>query len=290
MKLRRRSGSGDIIDRRGESGGRRSAIPLAAGAGGIGTIILVVIGLLLGNLGGGGSGFDIALPQFPGAAPQGGTTAVSSPEDEPGMFVEDVLADVQDLWTEIFTGSGLSYERAKLVLFTNATNSACGPASSATGPFYCPGDRLVYLDLDFFQELHKRFGAPGDFAQAYVIAHEIGHHVQTLLGTSQAARKEGQRDPDKANELSIRVELQADCYAGVWGYSAAKRGLLDAGDLEEALTAAAAIGDDRLQEQAGGTIDQDTWTHGSSEQRQRWFKRGFDSGDPDSCDTFSGGI
>jgi predicted metalloprotease len=251
---------------------------------------MLVLALLGTFTGGGTSGFNIGNPQFPGSAPSGGSMEVSSPEDEPGMFVEDVLADVQDLWTELFRGAGMTYERSKLVLFTDATNSGCGAASSATGPFYCPADRMVYLDLGFFEELHRRFGAPGDFAQAYVIAHEVAHHVQTLTGTNQAAQEEGQRQPDKANELSVRVELQADCYAGVWGYSAAQRGLLDSGDLEEALTAAEAIGDDRLQSQAGGRIDQDTWTHGSSEQRQRWFQRGFDSGDPEQCDTFSGGI
>jgi predicted metalloprotease len=291
VKLRRRAGSGDIIDRRGaRSGGGPGGLPIAVGAGGIGSIIVVIVIALLTLLGGGGAGFEIGSPQFPGAAPQGGSNEVSSPEDEPGMFVEDVLADVQDLWTEIFARSALTYERARLVLFTDATSSGCGPASAATGPFYCPPDRMIYLDLGFFEELHRRFGAPGDFAQAYVIAHEVAHHVQTLTGVSQAAREEGQRSPSKANELSIRVELQADCYAGVWGHSAAQRGLLDPGDLEEALAAAAAIGDDRIQQQSGGRVDQDTWTHGSSEQRQRWFKRGFDSGDPNQCDTFSGGI
>ncbi len=292
MKLRRRRNSGDIIDRRGEAApsGGRGALPIAAGAGGIGTIVILLIMLVVGGLtgGGGGGGFDVGLPQFPGAAPSGGSMEVSSPEDEPAMFVEDVLADVQDMWTELFTGSQLSYERARLVLFTDATSSACGPASSATGPFYCPADQMIYIDLDFFQELHRRFGAPGDFAQAYVIAHEVAHHVQTLSGTNQWSREEAQRNPDQANEISIRVELQADCYAGVWGHSAARRGLLEPGDLEEALTAAAAIGDDRIQQQSGGPINQDTWTHGSSEQRQRWFQRGFDTGDPNQCDTFSG--
>lgn len=295
MKIGRRSGSGDIIDRRGAGGrsiGGRGGLPIAAGAGGIGTLILLVVMSLFGGLsgGGGGSGFDIGSPQFPGAAPSGGSTDVSSPSDEGGMFVEDVTADVQDVWTEIFTAAGMTYERSKVVLFSDATNSGCGAASSATGPFYCPADRMVYLDLGFFDELHTRFGAPGDFAQAYVIAHEIAHHVQTLTGVSANAREEGQRNPDKANELSVRVELQADCFAGVWGYSAAQRGILEAGDLEEALTAAAAIGDDRLQRDAGGTVDQDTWTHGSSEQRQHWFERGFESGDPGQCDTFSGDI
>jgi predicted metalloprotease len=267
-------------------------MPIAAGAGGAGVIVAVIIALLVAVMGGGGGGggFDLGLPQLQGAGPGSGSMEVSSPEDAPGQFVEDVVADVQDVWTEIFANSGMTYERAKLVLFEGATNSGCGPASSATGPFYCPADRMAYLDLGFFEELHRRFGAPGDFAQAYVIAHEIGHHVQTILGTNQQVRQESQRNPDRANDLSVRLELQADCYAGVWGYTAAQRGLLDPGDLEEALNAAAAIGDDRLQQQAGVRVDQDTWTHGSSEQRQRWFKRGFDTGDPNQCDTFSGGI
>jgi predicted metalloprotease len=254
-------------------------------------MVLLAVLLLMGKCAsGGGSGFDIGLPQFPGAVAPSADNTVSSPDDPSGMFVEDVLADVQDSWTEQFAGSGKTYERAKLVLFTSSTNSACGPASSATGPFYCPADRLVYLDTGFFEELHQRFGAPGDFAQAYVIAHEIGHHVQTLTGITGRVQQESERKPNDANQLSVRVELQADCYAGVWGFSAAKRGILEAGDLEEALNAAAAIGDDRLQREAGARVNQDTWTHGSSEQRQRWFKKGFDSGDPNQCDTFSGGI
>lgn len=290
MRLGRRSGSGDIIDRRGASGGR-GALPIALGGGGVGTIIVLVILALLGTFtGAGGSGFDIGIPQFPGAVPAGGNTEFSSPDDDLGMFVEDVLADVQDTWMELFAGSGQSYERANLVLFDATTDSACGAASSATGPFYCPADRMVYLDLGFFEELHTRFGAPGDFAQAYVIAHEVGHHVQVLTGMSQQVQQETVRNPGKANELSVRLELQADCYAGVWGYSAASRGVLDPGDLDEALLAASAIGDDRLQREAREGVDQDTWRHGSSEQRQRWFKSGFDSGNPNRCDTFSGGV
>jgi predicted metalloprotease len=290
MKLRRRADSGDIIDRRGDAPTRAGigGMPIAAG-GGIGTIVILVIVFILSNvMGGGGSGFNIGNPQFPGSVPSGGTDTVSSPSDEPGQFVEDVLADVQDYWTEAFSGSGKTYERAKLVLFSGATQSGCGAANSATGPFYCPADNRVYLDTEFFAQLHQQFGAPGDFAQAYVIAHEVGHHVQTLLGTNAAVQQESQKNPKKANELSVRLELQADCYAGAWGHSAQQRGILDAGDLEEALVAAAAIGDDRLQEQAGVDINQDTWTHGSSEQRTKWFKTGFDTGDPSKCDTFSG--
>lgn len=293
MRLGRRSGSGDVIDRRGSGrGGGGMPLPLSMGGGGIGigTVLILLVIMFISQCSGDGSGgYDIGLPQFPGAVAPGDNT-VSSPTDDTGAFVEDVVVDVQDSWATVFSGSGQTYERAKLVLFSGATSSACGQASSATGPFYCPADRMVYLDTGFFDELHQRFGAPGDFAQAYVIAHEIGHHVQTLTGTSQKVQSESQRSPDNANELSVRLELQADCYAGVWGYSAAQREILDPGDLEEALTAAAAIGDDRLQRDAGAKVDQDTWTHGSSEQRQRWFKQGFDSGDPNTCDTFSGGI
>lgn len=293
MKLRRRAGSGQVIDRRGRGfGGGRGGLPIALGGGGIGTIIVLVILVLLGGIGGGGgggTGFDFGASQFPGAAPVGDDT-VSDPGDSGGQFVQDVLADVQETWTELFAGAGQQYQPAKLVLFEGGTQSGCGAASSATGPFYCPADQRIYLDLEFFNQLHQRFGAPGDFAQAYVVAHEVAHHVQTLLGTSQQVRQEGQRNPDDANELSVRLELQADCYAGVWGFTAAQRGILEPGDLEEALEAAAAIGDDRLQRESGSTVDQDTWTHGSSEQRQRWFKRGFDTGDPNQCDTFSGDI
>ena len=292
MRLGRRAGSGDVIDRRGSSGSGGGGIPLSMGGGGLGLggmLILLAVVLISRCAGGGASGFDIGQPQFPGSVPASDNT-VSSPSDESGAFVEDVLADVQDTWTELFSGSGQTYARAKLVLFSGSTSSGCGQASAATGPFYCPSDGLVYLDTDFFNELHDRFGAPGDFAQAYVIAHEVGHHVQTLTGTSQKVQDEMQRNSNDANKLSVRLELQADCYAGVWGHSAAQRGILDPGDLEEALTAAAAIGDDRIQKDAGVKVNQDTWTHGSSEQRQRWFKQGFDSGDPNKCDTFSGNI
>jgi predicted metalloprotease len=176
------------------------------------------------------------------------------------------------------------------VLFTGSTNSGCGPATSAVGPFYCPLDRTAYLDLDFFRDLHVRFGAPGDFARAYVIGHELAHHVQNLTGVSDEVRTRSAEEPAVANELSIRLELQADCLAGVWGHSTYERDILESGDLEEGLAAAAAIGDDRIQAQATGRIDPDTWTHGSSEQRVHWFRRGFDSGEAARCDTFSGDI
>ena len=180
----------------------------------------------------------------------------------------------------------MRYEPTKLVLFTEATTSGCGAASSATGPFYCPADRKVYLDLGFFRELRSRFGAPGDFAQAYVIAHEFGHHVQNVLGISDDVHRGQQENADEANELSIRLELQADCLAGVWAYSAYRERLLESGDLEEGLAAAAAVGDDRIQRQATGRIDRESWTHGSSQQRVTWFREGYETGDVNACDTF----
>jgi predicted metalloprotease len=210
------------------------------------------------------------------------------PADDPqAEFISVVLRDTETTWGRIFQESGESYDAPVLVLFTNATQSACGLGQAAMGPFYCPSDRKVYLDLSFFRELDERFGAPGDFAQAYVVAHEIGHHVQTLTGVSsqlQAARQRaGQRN---ANALSVRQELQADCYAGVWGHYASREGLLEPGDAEEGLRAAAAIGDDRLQRETQGTVVPESFTHGSSEQRVEWLRRGLESGRLDACNTF----
>jgi predicted metalloprotease len=205
--------------------------------------------------------------------------------------VDAVFDDLQTTWEQdIFRPAGRAYEETGLVLFTDRTNSGCGAASSATGPFYCPADGLVYLDLGFFRELAHNFAAPGDFAQAYVIAHEVGHHVQSVIGTSAAVQRESREDPSAANELSVRLELQADCFAGVWGASVYERGILEPGDVEEALAAAAAVGDDRIQRRTQGRIDPETFTHGTSEQRARWFRTGFDTGDPEACDTFSGDV
>ncbi|HEX6032609.1 MAG TPA: neutral zinc metallopeptidase, partial [Tepidiformaceae bacterium] len=293
-KIGRRSND-DVIDRRGASppaagglGGMR--LPIGLGGSGILIFLLVLVASQLLS-GGGGGGFGDIFNQFPGAAvgPQGeqGIPPEADPNRDLVEFVGFVTSDVQDTWESYFAQSNQQYERAQLVLFEQSTQSDCGFATSATGPFYCPADHYAYLDLDFFDELHQRFGAPGDFAGAYVIAHEIGHHVQTLTGISQRVQQETQKNPGDANELSVRQELQADCFAGVWGYSANQRGLLEPGDREEALQAAAAIGDDRIQQQSGGEINQDTWTHGSGDQRVRWFSRGFDSGDPNQCDTFS---
>ena len=213
----------------------------------------------------------------------------SAAEEELAQFVAVVLADTEETWHAIFREQGASYQEPTLVLFRGRVQSACGMASAAVGPFYCPGDQQVYIDLSFFNDLKQRHGAPGDFAQAYVVAHEVGHHVQTLMGISQKvhAAKRG-RSEAQGNALSVRQELQADCFAGLWGHAAnIDRQLLDPGDLEEALRAASAIGDDRLQREATGQVVPDSFTHGSSEQRVRWFRRGFDSGRFADCDTFS---
>ena len=293
-RLRRRPGG--VIDRRGQSfpggaGGRGlGGIPLPVGGGIGGVVLLLVIILTFQFCSGGGFGIP-GSPDLGGAAeaPAGG-----SGPDADGTLAERmdaVFDDIQTTWDlDIFRPAGRTYRDTSLVLFTDRTNSGCGAASAATGPFYCPADLLVYLDLGFFRELKQRFGAPGDFAQAYVIAHEVGHHVQTLLGTNAAVQREARDHPSERNELSVRLELQADCYAGVWAASVYARGVLDPGDIDEGLTAAEAVGDDRIQQQTQGRIDPETFTHGTSEQRARWFRTGFDSGDPDACDTFNNDI
>jgi hypothetical protein len=250
--------------------------------------VLLVLGVL-GYMGARMLGID-PLAGVSAPAQTGGSARRASPEEQQlADFVSVVLADTEDSWRAIFAQSGKRYEEPRLLLFRDGVRSACGTASSAVGPFYCPGDRKVYLDLAFFDELQRNFGAPGDFAQAYVIAHEVGHHVQTLLGVSAQVQQAGAKlDDTGRNRLSVRQELQADCFAGVWGHTANReRQILEPGDLEEALAAATAIGDDRLQQQSQGRVVPDSFTHGSSEQRERWFRRGFDSGDPGSCDTFS---
>ncbi len=210
------------------------------------------------------------------------------PQQELVEFVSFVLDDTQGVWHQVLPRIGQQYRDAKLVLFTDAVRSACGFAQAATGPFYCPADEKVYIDLGFYRELRSRFGAPGDFAQAYVLAHEIGHHVQTVLGISQEVRRRQQQDRRNANEYSVRLELQADCLAGVWAHTTARRDLLESGDVEEGLAAAAAVGDDRIARMSGQYINPESFTHGSSQQRVQWFRRGFESGDPDACDTFGG--
>lgn len=303
----RKSGTGNdqIEDRRAQSssgsgglgglGGMRLPGGGKGGLGGLGIIgvIVAVVVMLMSRGGSGGLGFD--LPQLDAIAPTpaaqgGGIASDLADEDNLRDFVGFVVEDVQDSWQTAFSKSGLTYEPTRLVLFRNGVSTACGSASSAMGPFYCPGDRKVYLDLGFFNELHNRFGAPGDFAQAYVIAHEFGHHVQNIRGVMTEVTRRQREDPGKANEMSVRLELQADCLAGVWAHSALQENLLEPGDLEEGLEAAAAVGDDRIQSQAGMRVDPEGFTHGTSEQRKRWFMRGYDSGNAASCDTFSGGI
>jgi predicted metalloprotease len=210
--------------------------------------------------------------------------------DELGQFASVVLADTEDTWNSLFSQAGQSYHEPNLVLFSGRVQSACGYASAAVGPFYCPADGKVYLDLAFFDQLARRFGAPGDFAQAYVIAHEVGHHVQNLLGISDRVHEAQRRLPRaEGNEMSVRLELQADCLAGVWGHHAHRqRNLLEPGDVEEGMAAAGAVGDDNMQRRATGTIQPESWTHSSARQRQSWFRRGLERGDPDACDTFAG--
>jgi hypothetical protein len=254
------------------------------GLGGIGALIFLIVQLL------GGGGFDVG-PSFDNFGPSTGEqdNLSDAPDADRDLvdFLGFVVDDVQATWDDIFTRAGRDYQTTKLVLFTQATQTGCGVGSAQTGPFYCPADAKVYLDLGFFRELRNRFGAPGDFAQAYVVAHEFGHHVQNLLGIDDDVRSAQQRDPEAANELSIRQELQADCFAGVWGHAAFNDQLLETGDLKEGLDAAAAVGDDRIQREVGGRVNPETWTHGSSAQRVEWFERGFDSGAVDDCDTFA---
>ncbi|HEX2090136.1 MAG TPA: neutral zinc metallopeptidase [Actinomycetota bacterium] len=289
MRWRVRRRSAHLRDQRGASGGLGGlgGLPIKAGLPGV---VVLLIALLFGGRLLNDGGINIpgveGLPSVPGAT--GGSPLPGAPDPDRKLvdFVSFVLDDVQGTWQQQFQRAGRQYRPAELVLFTEAVQTACGHATSEVGPFYCPADQTVYLDLGFFRELNRRFGAPGDFAQAYVIAHEIAHHVQNVLGVSGSVRQAQEEQPDAANELSINLELQADCFAGVWGHTTYQRRILERGDLEEGLTAAAAVGDDRIQRQATGTTNPETWTHGSSEQRVSWFRRGFDSGDADSCDTF----
>jgi predicted metalloprotease len=280
--------SRNIEDRRGAGGGFGGGgfpIPMGVG-GGLGGIILVAF-LILSQLGGSGTGgLDDVLGDMNNPQSRGGSGLQADPDDRLGQFVSFVLDDAQAFWNRSFQESGRNYNEARLVLFDAATSSACGGAYAQTGPHYCPPDNTIYIDLDFFRDLRDRFGAPGDFAQAYVLAHEIAHHVQNELGIMDEVNGARQDDQGQANELSIRLELQADCLSGVWAYTTYERDLLESGDLEEGLNAAAAVGDDRIQEQSSGGVNKETWTHGSSNQRVSWFRRGYESGDPDSCDTF----
>jgi hypothetical protein len=224
----------------------------------------------------------------PGVGAGSPMTAEDSAREEPEVqFVSFVLDDVQNTWSQILPKYNAQFHPAKLVLFRNSTESGCGMAQSAMGPFYCPLDEKVYIDLGFYDELKQRFGASGDFAQAYVLAHELGHHVQHLLGIDAKVRDEQQSRPDMANQLSVKLELQADCFAGMWAHSTSERNILSEGDIDEALNAASAVGDDRIQQQTTGRVNVDSFTHGSAAQRSQWFRRGFTSGDPKDCDTFA---
>ena len=282
--------SRDLEDRRGQSGGG-GGFRFGGGRMGIGGfIVLLVLSVvfktdLTGALGGGGG----AAPGegMPAAGPSAPPAQTSAEEEELVKFMSFVLDDAQDNWAKIFSAGGAQYARARLVLFRDQVNTGCGGATSASGPFYCPADQKVYIDLNFYDELRRRFGAPGDFAQAYVLAHEIGHHVQNVLGTERKMRQLQSSNPGARNELSVRLELQADCYAGIWGRHAQEQGRLDSGDIEEALAAASAVGDDRISEMSGSSIRPESFTHGSAAQRMTWFRRGFDSGRVESCDSFS---
>lgn len=297
MRWRGSRRSSNVEDRRA-SGPARMGFPFPQGRGGrgggkisLGSIVVILILMFVFDinplelLGGGGSLAPTSYEQTGESRNPAGQAA----DDEMKDFVSAVLGDTEDTWHSVFNAQGATYREPKLVLFRGAVQSACGFAQAAMGPFYCPGDQKVYLDLSFFDDLRRQHGAPGDFAQAYVIAHEIGHHVQNLLGTSgkvqQAQRSVNQT---KANELSVMLELQADCYAGIWANRAERaRQILEEGDIEEALRAANAIGDDRLQKQSRGYITPDSFTHGTSEQRMRWFRNGLTGGTLDSCNTFA---
>lgn len=262
---------------------RRSGGGMGRGLGIGGTVVVLALSLIFGrNL-----FTDLGVQPAVGSATAPFTATDSAAQEQEVQFVSFVLDDVQNTWTKVFNqyGRGSRYHPARLVLFRNSTDSGCGPAQSVMGPFYCPVDERVYLDLGFFEELKQRFGASGDFAQAYVLAHELGHHVQRLLGTDARLRQMQEANPAEANQLSVRLELQADCYAGVWAHSTQQRQLLQQGDIEEALNAAASVGDDRIQKRTTGRINVDSFTHGSAAQRSEWFKRGFQSGDPTSCTT-----
>jgi uncharacterized protein len=267
--------SSNVEDRRGISGGQ------VAVGGGILGVIALVLNLLLG---GGGDVSQIPLPN----QNQPLSAEEQAAQDQLAGFVKVVLADTEDVWAKLFSEAGNQYQNPTLVLFNQGTTSGCGSASSATGPFYCPSDHRLYIDLSFYSDLKNRFGAPGDFAMAYVVAHEVGHHVQNLLGTSdKVQRMRGRLSEEEYNQYSVRLELQADFYAGVWAHYIQGKGYLERGDVDEALNAANAIGDDRLQKEAQGYVVPESFTHGTSAQRMYWFKKGFDTGDPNQGDTFS---
>lgn len=306
MKWRGRERSSNIEDRRGQAGsaggfggspfGRGGGIRIPTGGGGsrggIGGLIGIVVLLGIVWLVTGQNPMDM-LGGSTSTAPSNNASRQLPAEgqDEMADFVGVVVKENEDLWNQVFAASGETYTEPQVVLYTNQTNSGCGVADSRMGPFYCPVDSKVYIDLSFYDELRQKFGAPGDFAQAYVLAHEIGHHVQNLTGVLPDFNERRQSmSEEEANAYSVRVELQADCYAGVWANFAGEQNLLESGDIEEALNAAEQIGDDKLQERMQGYAVPKTFTHGTSEQRRTWFERGYQSGEPNQCDTFSGNI
>ncbi len=279
--------SSNVEDRRG-----RRAVGRGAKLGGVGGIIVVVIAIVMALMGKDPSEFLSAASNAGatgGGATQSGPVAPNPGEDRLADFVSVVLASTEDTWTNVFQSRGQVYQPPRLVLFRGEVDSACGMTSAAVGPFYCPPDKQVYIDLSFFDDLDRRFGAPGDFAQAYVVAHEVGHHLQTLMGISQRVRQQKRGLPEvQANQLSIRQELQADCFAGVWAHHANRRQqILEPGDVEEGMQAASAIGDDTIQRRAHGRVSPESWTHGASEQRVRWFRIGMQVGTIEACDTFN---
>ena len=285
--------SSDIEDRRDDSGGGGGGFGFGGGGGGglgiVGFLVLLVVSLITGHnflggfFGGGGGGTQPVVQQQQQSAP-----VSRQAEDRDAQLISFVLDDVQKTWTGIFAQEGRTYRHAKLVLFRDETYSGCGEAQSATGPFYCPNDQKVYIDLGFWDELKKFGGSTADFAQAYVVAHELGHHVQNLTGIEEKEQALVKSEPSQRNHLSVDLELQADCYAGVWAHSAQQRGIVQAGDVAAALSAAAAVGDDHLQQMSGRAVSPETWTHGSSAQREHWFNAGLATGDPKSCNTFGG--
>ena len=302
MEWRGRRQSDNIEDRRGMSAGSGDPfsrggmrVPIGRRGGGIGIGGLLVILLISWVLGINPltllTGGDLSMDGGGTTQQQSGTRPQGQSSDETTAFVRTVLAETEDTWSGIFQSAGETYQKPTLVLFSGQVSSACGNASAASGPFYCPGDRKVYLDTNFFKELDQRFGAAGDFAQAYVIAHEVGHHVQNLTGVlPEFNRRRQSMSQTDANKMSVRVELQADCYAGIWGKFTEQKGILETGDLEEALNAAHQIGDDTLQKQTQGYVVPDSFNHGTSAQRMEWFKRGFQNGRVEDCDTFSANI
>ena len=283
MRWQGRRGSDNIEDRRSDSRGPMmggGGFHLPGGKGGVVLLVIVVIASFYG--------VDLTS-LLTGGQPvsQQTSRSISPNEDEAAKFTSVILATTEDTWGQIFERQGRTYQQPKLVMYRGATRTGCGTGQSVMGPFYCPADSTVYIDLSFYDDMNSKLGAEGDFAQGYVIAHEVGHHVQKLMGIEPKVR-EMQRNASEAevNRLSVRMELQADCFAGVWGHSMQQQGVLEAGDLQEALNAAEAIGDDRLQQQSQGRVIPDSFTHGTSEQRYTWFKRGFDNGDPAQCNTF----